>query len=696
MSVTQTNTTTTSTTTTSTATTNTATTNTAPTNTAPTSTAPTSTAPGLKPLTLRGNFAWTTCGSVVYSLCSWLMLSAIAKLGSPALVGEFALGLAVAQPVMVFSQLSLNQAQATDARGDYRFGDYLGLRLITNLAAMCILTVLAALGGYAREAGIIVVLAGVGLAFDGVGDIVCGLLRRHERMDRVAVSQAATGILSLLLLSGGLYFLHSIVWAAAGSALASALVVIVYDIPNAVILLRHGPEENRAGLLRGLPRPHGDLRVLGRLAWTAMPLGAIMVLLSVNNNLSRYFVAHSLGLRELGIFSALVSFVTVGRLVTTALGLSASPRMARYYAAGDRDAFLHLQRRLVLIGAAVGVAAPVVAAVAGRPLLTFFYTPEYARHLDIFILYLAAGGLSYVDGSIGWAITAARAFKAQAVSLAALTLVVAGSSAFLIPRYGLRGAAWAALVVSVAQLVINSVILRHVLRVLPTSGALESSTAAEPVAPRLKALAARDFRRYRSEGTRHGLHVLLFCPGFHATLTHRVLHRLRRRASSSQLKVTRLLLNQVCHAVSETTALATRILLPPACRIGAGLFIPHFGPVTVHPDAVIGENCTLHQGVVIGQAGRGERKGAPTLGDRVYVGANAVLIGRITLGDDVAVGAGAVVTKSVPSRAVVAGNPARILSYSGSFDLVFYDGMDTDPQRLVSLAAADADKELPA
>ena len=216
----------------------------------------------------------------------------------------------------------------------------------------------------------------------------------------------------------------------------------------------------------------------------------------------------------------------------------------------------------------------------------------------------------------------------------------------------------------------------------------------------LGAALGRDFRRYRCEGTRHALHVLLFCPGFWATFVHRLLSRLQAgmtgRSEARVFRLGVLVINQVCHAISETTALATRILLPPPCRIGAGLFIPHFGPVTVHPDAQIGENCTLHQGIVIGQAGRGERKGAPALGDRVYVGANAVLIGKITLGDDVAVGAGAVVTKSVPSRAVVAGNPARILSYSGSFDLIFYDGMDTDPQRLASLTTEDDEKLLSA
>ena len=208
---------------------------------------------------------------------------------------------------------------------------------------------------------------------------------------------------------------------------------------------------------------------------------------------------------------------------------------------------------------------------------------------------------------------------------------------------------------------------------------------------------ARDFRRYRREGTRHALHVLLFCPGFRATLVYRLLSRLQGNGSGrGPTRIIRLVINQLCHAISETTALTTHILLPPPCRIGAGLFIPHFGPVTIHPAARIGENCTLHQGVVIGQAGRGERKGAPILGNRVYVGANAVLIGAITLGDDVAVGAGAVVTRSVPSRAVVAGNPARILSYSGSSDLLFYDGMEADAKRLGAVPVEDAGRAIPA
>ncbi|MCJ7504674.1 MAG: lipopolysaccharide biosynthesis protein, partial [Acidobacteriia bacterium] len=86
-------------------------------------------------LSLRQNFAWTVLGNVVYAACQWGMLVALAKLGSPSLVGQFALGLALCAPVMMLANLQLRAVQATDARNEYRFGDYLALRLATTAQA---------------------------------------------------------------------------------------------------------------------------------------------------------------------------------------------------------------------------------------------------------------------------------------------------------------------------------------------------------------------------------------------------------------------------------------------------------------------------------------------------------------------------------------------------------------------------------
>src|ERR1051325_11414947 len=82
---------------------------------------------------------WTVVGSVVYSACQWAILIVLAKLGSPEAVGQFALGLAVTAPVMLFANLQLSALHATAATREYRFGHYLALRLVTTGLALVVI-----------------------------------------------------------------------------------------------------------------------------------------------------------------------------------------------------------------------------------------------------------------------------------------------------------------------------------------------------------------------------------------------------------------------------------------------------------------------------------------------------------------------------------------------------------------------------
>ena len=106
--------------------------------------------------------------------------------------------------------------------------------------------------------------------------------------------------------------------------------------------------------------------------------------------------------------------------------------------------------------------------------------------------------------------------------------------------------------------------------------------------------------------------------------------------------------------------------ISPTTKIGPGLYIGHFGGVVISPYAVLGANVNIAQGVTIGATSRGSRIGAPTLEDRVWVGANAVLVGKITIGREALIAPGAYVNFDVPSGAVVLGNPGKVVSDSGS------------------------------
>ncbi|WJS85725.1 serine acetyltransferase [Paracoccus sp. TOH] len=102
----------------------------------------------------------------------------------------------------------------------------------------------------------------------------------------------------------------------------------------------------------------------------------------------------------------------------------------------------------------------------------------------------------------------------------------------------------------------------------------------------------------------------------------------------------------------------TKVWIPPQVSIGADFHIIHAeGSLSIHPDVVIGDRCGVMHNVTIGT---NMRPGAPVIGNDVFIGVNATVLGAIRIGDRVRIGANTAVTTNVPSDSVVIGSPARI------------------------------------
>lgn len=112
------------------------------------------------------------------------------------------------------------------------------------------------------------------------------------------------------------------------------------------------------------------------------------------------------------------------------------------------------------------------------------------------------------------------------------------------------------------------------------------------------------------------------------------------------------------------------ISIPFSTQIGRGFFISHPGDIVVNSATKIGHNCNISQGVTIGISVRGKHKGTPTIGNNVYIGPGAKIIGNIVIGNNVAIGANAVVVDDVPDNAVVAGVPAKIVTMNGAGEYI--------------------------
>lgn len=413
-----------------------------------------------KPLTLRRNFSWTFLGNVTYAGCQWGMLVVLAKLGNPEMVGQFTLGIAVTAPVIMFTNLQLRVVQTTDAKHQYAFGDYLGLRLLSTTLALVIITGISFLGGYRWETSLVIFLIGLAKALESISDVFHGLLQQHEQMDRVALSMFIRGLLSLILLSLAVYITGSVVWGSIGLVIAWALVLICYDLNSGASILNLSLDQlqNRQFIVFKslvLPQPHWHLETLRNLAWLAMPLGFMMMLFSLNTNIPRYLIEKYLGSQELGIFAAIAYLMMVGHQVVIALGESASPRLAKYYCAQDSKAFRQLIFKLIGIGAFLGCVGVVLATVAGKEILTILYSPEYALQSDLFVLLMVAATISYVSILLGYGMTAARYFRIQIPLVASSAIISVMVCFWLLPIMRLRGAAIALIVSASLQVVMS-------------------------------------------------------------------------------------------------------------------------------------------------------------------------------------------------------------------------------------------------
>lgn len=111
-----------------------------------------------------------------------------------------------------------------------------------------------------------------------------------------------------------------------------------------------------------------------------------------------------------------------------------------------------------------------------------------------------------------------------------------------------------------------------------------------------------------------------------------------------------------------------KVEIPHTVSIGKGLYIGHPYCITINPNSIIGDNCNIHKGVTIGQENRGARIGAPKIGDCVWMGVNATIVGGITIGDDVLIAPNTYVNCDIPNHSIVFGNPCIIKFKEGATD----------------------------
>ena len=359
------------------------------------------------------------------------------------MVGRYSLAAAVATPLFMFANMQLAVVQATDTGRTYAFSEYRWTRCLTSTLAFLAVAIIGLLV-YEGERSLAVAAFGLLRAVESLSDVHYGLFQQRERMDLVARSLILRGPLSLAFLALSIAATRSVVISVASVALASALTLLLFDRVSArsIVACQASPvSSSNPGRAGGRP-------VWGRLAslvGMALPLGLVMMMVSLETNVPRLIIGNRGGEGLLGVFVVVLSLAVAGGTIMGSLAQAALPRLARFYAAGQHSEFKAGLSQLLGVAGLVGLLGLAVAAVFGREILTLIFTAEYAEHQRLLILLMGAAAIQFVSTALGAGVSAMRCFAVQ-------LWIHVGDVVFLVPacwvlfdRFGLLGAAWGVL-----------------------------------------------------------------------------------------------------------------------------------------------------------------------------------------------------------------------------------------------------------
>jgi hypothetical protein len=182
----------------------------------------------------------------------WLLLLMLTKMAPVETVGVYAVCQALGLPIWMLLSLKLGFVQVTDAKNDFDFGHYFALRMMTAiLTPLLVATIAYSL--YPLRTALVATLLGCGYGVMTLRGVFLAVMQKSERMDRMAASRIAQGLLSLMLFGAFFWFTRSLAFGISGLIIARLVVLFIHDIPVSRKLLREEGNSPSASVMEFRP-----------------------------------------------------------------------------------------------------------------------------------------------------------------------------------------------------------------------------------------------------------------------------------------------------------------------------------------------------------------------------------------------------------------------------------------------------------
>lgn len=392
------------------------------------------------PPTLRRQFSWTLPANVIYGFCSFLLLMTLNKWAATdaegtAAAGRFNWAMAATAPLFMFANLRFRTILATDTRSQNKLTDYFGIRAILLGIVSCIVGIMVVKlfrDGETTKAMLVLAIAATKVV-EAFSDLCCGLQQRVERMDRVAGSLAANGLLMTTAFVAVYLSTQDVVWATLGLLAARTLVLVAYDIPLARIAAR-----DACFSVSSLTATNSSR--IQTLVFAALPLGITAGLLSLTSNIPKFIIPRIFDLGMLGIYASLAVTIQAGNLIFRAIELPAMPRLAKLIHERDATRFWQLLNKLIAVFIVLGAIGASLSLLVGGAVLGLLFNSAYETMGGVLALVVVGTAIAQVAGIIESSLIAARLTAVQLPMHCVTVGLCLVLSLALIPRFEIYGA----------------------------------------------------------------------------------------------------------------------------------------------------------------------------------------------------------------------------------------------------------------
>jgi len=373
------------------------------------------------------NVGFVGISNILYAISQWGILIFLTKLGGIDDVASFSLGLAIVSPVMLFWGASLRVFIASDVQHQYTFEDYFYTRLITCSIGLLVISIIGVINGYGIVSFTVLILIGVIKAIEGIQEVCWGISQRSENMKSVGVSRILRSLTSVFSIGLILWFTDSLLLSLVVWLFTWLMILVLYDLPHTIRL-----EPFTINI-----KPQKTVNIIK----ATLPLAFIAGLIALNEKVSLYQIAAYLGETSVGYFVPLSFMVQGISLGITSINETATPRQAFNFKL-NRKIFVHNTLTLAGFGAIVGIFTLIFFGSFRSLILPLIYSDEFLVYKDLFVILLGIGIIRFILAGFGTSITAAGWLREQVPIMVVSLLVTFLTGWFLIPRFGLYGAAY--------------------------------------------------------------------------------------------------------------------------------------------------------------------------------------------------------------------------------------------------------------